>query len=73
MCLQTPSAKQAVFQIKIQIDVNPTIKFQIHNTANSKDQIRSWEANRFSAGQDIPRILCHLQVHFCVQKTTPAF
>ena len=31
---------------------------------NSNEQISSWEANRFSASQEIPRILRNLKVHY---------
>ena len=31
----------------------------------------SWEANRFSASPEIPRILCKLKVNFYIQKNPP--
>jgi len=30
-----------------------------------------WEASRFSASQEIPRILCIPQVHYCLYKYLP--
>jgi hypothetical protein len=35
------------------------------------EQGPSWEANRFSASQEIPRILCDPKVHYRVCKCTP--
>jgi hypothetical protein len=32
------------------------------------EQSPSWEANRFSASQEIPRILWSLKVHYCIHK-----
>jgi len=33
----------------------------------------SWEANRFSATQEFPRILWNPKVYYCVDKTAPPF
>jgi len=33
----------------------------------------SWEANRFSASQEIPLILCNPKVHYRVYKSPPLF
>jgi hypothetical protein len=35
------------------------------------EQSPSWEANSFSASQEIPRILWNLEVHFRVHKSPP--
>ena len=35
------------------------------------DQSPSWEANRISASQEIPRILGKTKVHYRIQKSTP--
>jgi len=35
------------------------------------EQSPSWEANRFSAYQEIPRILWNHKIHYRIYKSTP--
>ena len=42
-----------------------------HLLTNSMQQSPSWEANWFSASQEIPRILWNPKVHYCIYKCPP--
>ena len=39
--------------------------------ANNKQQCPSWEANRFSCTQEIPRILYYQKVHYSIDNSPP--
>ena len=38
---------------------------------NSMEQSRTWEANQFSAAEEIPHILCNPKVHYRIHKCLP--
>ena len=42
-----------------------------HSLTHSKEQNSSWEANRFSASQEITHILWNPKVHYHIHKWTP--
>ena len=43
----------------------------IHSLTHSMQQSPSWDANRFSASQEIPRILWNPKVHYRIHKCPP--
>jgi hypothetical protein len=44
------------------------VDLHIYLLTHSKEQIPSWEANRFSASLEIPRILWNRKVHYRIHK-----
>ena len=49
----------------------PSFPFNRYILTYSMEQSPSWEANRFSAGQEIPRTLWNPKVHYCIHKCLP--
>jgi hypothetical protein len=39
---------------------------------DSKEESPSWEANRFSAGQDVPHMVRNPKVHYCILRSPPS-
>ena len=46
-------------------------KARMHTLTNSIERRCSWEANRFSASQEIPRILWNPKVHYRIRNSPP--
>jgi len=57
-----------LFKIKHKIKTTP---FNYYLLTYSMQQSPSWEANRFAASQEIPRISRNLKVYYCIHKYPP--
>ena len=53
------------------LEIFALIETQWYLLTYSMEQSTSWEATRFSASQEIPRILWIPKVHYCMQRCRP--